>query len=288
MCPFHAIGFLIRLLKQSVTWKYISSKGFQLATMISTLQDFEEGTAFELYVLERVRPAIEQHGGASIDLRDSKTVAAVGVFVSESVSGAALHALKDELAPLMFGAAWKVLDLLLEFALNRAGLTPAHNDWSIAEKQKHALNGRGDRDVLRCSQPVWEALLRVYANTVEHRHCLIHRTAKVDAGTGTMAGVDRNQIPLRPLTRGHQFALAKLASIAARGVLGGGIERRAEDHLKYQLDQLAIHTGSPPFGVSEASVPVDVHARGNQRGFESRRRLPLLRTSTFSWPSGVL
>jgi hypothetical protein len=141
MCPFHAIGFLIRLLKQSVTWKYISSKGFQLATMISTLQDFEEGTAFELYVLERVRPAIEQHGGASIDLRDSKTVAAVGVFVSESVSGAALDALKDELAPLMFGAAWKVLDLLLEFALNRAGLTPAHNDWSIAEKQKHALNG---------------------------------------------------------------------------------------------------------------------------------------------------
>jgi hypothetical protein len=55
--------------------------------MISTLQDFEEGTAFELYVLERVRPAIEQHGGASIDLRGSKTIAAVGVFVSESVSG---------------------------------------------------------------------------------------------------------------------------------------------------------------------------------------------------------
>jgi hypothetical protein len=44
--------------------------------MLSTLQDFEEGTAFELYVLERVRPAIEQHGGASIDLRGSKTVAA--------------------------------------------------------------------------------------------------------------------------------------------------------------------------------------------------------------------
>jgi Fe-S cluster biogenesis protein NfuA len=55
--------------------------------MISTLQDFEEGTAFELYVLERVRPAIEQHGGASIDLRGSKTVAAVAVSVSESLSG---------------------------------------------------------------------------------------------------------------------------------------------------------------------------------------------------------
>jgi len=226
--------------------------------MISTLQDFEEGTAFELYVLERVRPAIEQHGGASIDLHGSKTIAAVGVFVSESVSGAAVDALKDELAPLMFGAAWKVLDLLLEFALNRAGLAPARNDWSIAEKQQHALSGRGDRAVLRCSQPVWETLLRIYATTVEHRHCLIHRTAKVDARTGTMEGVDRNQRPLRPLTRGHQFALAKLAALAARGVLNGGIERRAEDHLKYQLDQLAMHTGSPPFGVGGASAPVDV------------------------------
>jgi hypothetical protein len=226
--------------------------------MISTLQDFEEGTAFELYVLERVLPAIEQHGGASIDLRGSKTVAALAVFVSESLSGAAVDALKDQLAPLMFGAAWKVLDLLLEFALNRAGLPPARNDWSIAEKQQHALSGRGDRAVLRCSQPAWETLLRVYATTVEHRHCLVHRTAKVDSGTGTMGGVDINQRPLRPLTRGHQFALAKLAALAARGVLGGGIERRAEDHLKYQLDQLAIHTGSPPFGVGGASAPVDV------------------------------
>jgi hypothetical protein len=156
--------------------------------MIFTLQDFEEGTAFELYVLERVRPAIEQHGGSPIDLRDSKSIAAVGVFFSESVSGAAVDALKDELAPLMFGAAWKILDLLLEFALNRAGLAPARNRWSIAEKQKHALSGHGDRDVLRCSQPVWDTILRVYANTVEHRHCLVHRTAKVDAGTGTNGG----------------------------------------------------------------------------------------------------
>jgi hypothetical protein len=63
----------------------------------------------------------------------------------------------------MFGAAWKVVDLLLEFALNRAGLAPGRNDWSIAEKQQHALSGRGDRAVLRCSQPAWETLLRVYA-----------------------------------------------------------------------------------------------------------------------------
>ena len=54
--------------------------------MISTQQDFEEGTAFELYVLETVRPAIEQHGGASIDLRGSKTVAEVAKELGVSQS----------------------------------------------------------------------------------------------------------------------------------------------------------------------------------------------------------
>ena len=226
--------------------------------MISTQQDFEEGTAFELYVLERVRPAIEQHGGAYIDLRGSKTVAAVGISVGGICSEAGVNELKDQLAPLLFGAAWKVLDLLLEFALNKARLTPKANEWRIAEKQQHALKGRGDRSVLQCSQPVWETLLRVYANTDEHRHCLIHRTAKVEEGTGTMEGIDRKQRPLRPLTRDHQVALAKVAALAARGVIEGGIDRRSEDHLKYQLDQLTVHTGSPAFGVGGTSAPAKI------------------------------
>jgi hypothetical protein len=228
--------------------------------MISTQQDFEEGTAFELYVLERVRPAIEQHGGAYIDLRGSKTVAAVGISITGDLSAAGVHELKDQLAPLLFGAGWKVLDLLLEFAVNKAGLTPTHkpNEWSIAEKKRLSSSGGGDRTVLQCSQLVWETLVRVYANTVEHRHCLVHRTAKVDEGTGTMEGIDRKQRPLRPLTRDHQVALAKVAALAARGVIEGGIDRRSEDHLKYQLDQLAVHTGSPSFGVGGTSAAAKI------------------------------
>lgn len=226
--------------------------------MIVNHQDFEEGTAFELYVLETVRPAIERHGGASIDLRGSATVAAVNVSFSDSISGEALDGLKDQLSPLLFGAAWKVLDLLLEFALNTAGLTSARHDWSIAEKQRHASSGKGDRAVLGCSKEVWQALLSGYANTVEHRHCLVHRTAKVDPATGTLDGVDRNQNPLCSLTRDQQVALAKAAALAARCVLRGGIDKRSEDHLKYQLDQLTLHTGVPAFGVGGAGAPVDI------------------------------
>lgn len=226
--------------------------------MITNALEFEESTAFELYVLETVRPAIDQHSGAYIDLRGSKTVAAVGITINESLSAGAVDRLKDKLAPLLFGAAWKVFDLLLEFGLNKAGLRPARRDWSIAEKQQHAVNGAGDRSVLGCSKATWDAMLRVYGATVEHRHCLVHRTAKVDADTGTLEGIDRNRRPLTPLTREHQIALAKAAGLVARATVKGGIDLRSEDHLKYQLDLLASHSGAPVFGVGGASAPIDI------------------------------
>ena len=226
--------------------------------MIITPQGFEEGTAFELYVLETVRPAIEQHHSAYIDLRDGKTIVAVGITINDSSSAGAVDQLKDKLTPLLFGAAWKVLDLMLEFALNRASLFPKCRDWAIAEKQRHALNASGDSSVLGCSNGVWAAILRVYAGTVEHRHCLVHRTAKVDATSGALEGVDRNKQPLKPLVREEQVALAKASGLVARGVVTGAIDRRSEEHLKYYLDVLRVHSGLSAFGVGGVSAPVEI------------------------------
>ena len=105
--------------------------------MITTPQEFEDSTAFELYVLEKVRPAIAQHGGESIDLRDeARTV--VSVSICESICASAVEDLKDELAPLLFGAAWKAFDLLLEFALNKGapGLGPRCRPRSRARRRR--------------------------------------------------------------------------------------------------------------------------------------------------------
>ena len=162
------------------------------------------------------------------------------------------------MAPLLFGAAWKTIDLLIEFALNRAPLSPSRRDWSIAEKKQHALRAAGDVAVLGCSPAVWANVLLVYAGTVEHRHCLIHRTAKVDPASGTLDGTHWNQQQLKPLTRKEQVALARAAGLIARGVVAGGIRRRSEEHLKYYLDLLRVHSGSRPFGVGRASVPVEI------------------------------
>ncbi|MBD9382807.1 hypothetical protein IB258_16265 [Achromobacter sp. ACM02] len=108
------------------------------------MQDFEEGTTFELYVLEKLHPAIEQDDGACIDLRGGATTATVNLTLSDNLCASAVNQLIDELAPLLFGAAWKILDLLLEFALNRTGVRSTRRDWSITEKQQHALDASGD------------------------------------------------------------------------------------------------------------------------------------------------
>ena len=225
--------------------------------MIATLSDFQDATAFELYTLETVRPVIEPHDGGSIDLRDPTKVV-VGATGFASVSGAAVNRLKDSLSPLLFGAAWKVIDLMLEFTLNKASLTPNGRNWSIAEKESHARSGAGDRSVLGCTQIVWNALLNSYAGTVEHRHCLVHRSAKVDLSTGTLEGKDQKGRALQPLTREQQVSLAKVAGIAARAVAQRGLRSRSEDHLKYYLDQLRAHSAAPAFGVPGASAPVEV------------------------------
>lgn len=227
--------------------------------MITTQEQFEESTSFELYVLERVCPAIEEHRGASIDLRGSNIGATVSFAFNESFSAAAIEQLKFELMPLLFGAAWKVFDLLLEFALDSAGECPDRDRWSIAEKQRRALAGQIGNGVVGCSTAVWAALLRVYASTVEHRHSLVHRIAKVDTDTGVLEGVDKSGQLLLPLSRAHQVALATMAGLVARSVLDGGMDSRCEDHLKYQLNCLTAHTGLPRFSaIGGVSAPAAI------------------------------
>lgn len=226
--------------------------------MISTKEEFEQVIAFELYVLETLYPAIEQKSSEYIDFREGMTNVTVGIALTSCVSQQAVDQLKNQLLPLLFGAAWKVLDILLEFALDHAGLSPQGSTWSIAEKQRHALNSGGSIAVLGCQRSVWATLLRVYAETVEHRHCLVHRTAKVDATSGTLEAIDRQKRPRNPLSREEQVALAKVAGIVARGAIQGGITRRSEEHLKYYLDVLSMHSNSPLFGIDRASVPVEI------------------------------
>ena len=87
-------------------------------------------------MLRRALPLAETvstgNAHATVDLAANRV--AIGVFLSET-AGATPASCVDLLGirPLLTGAAWKVLDLLLEAALDLAGQTPDQNrGWSIA------------------------------------------------------------------------------------------------------------------------------------------------------------
>jgi hypothetical protein len=228
--------------------------------VITTIDEFRDAVAFETYVLDKMLPVLGGSENGSIDLRGGGTVASVAITITENISAGAVERVKNELAPLLFGAAWKTLDLVLEFALHSAGLQPDRNasEWSISSKKNHALKAAGDHNLLTANGQIWRAITALYANTVEHRHCLVHRTAIVDSSSGSLSGKDRSGSKLQSLSLEEQKATARIALLAAEGILNAGITPRNEDHLKFFLDQVASHTNQPLFGVTKQGAPAQI------------------------------
>ncbi len=229
--------------------------------MITTAAEFQEAVAFEACVLDKMLPVISGEENGSIDLRGDTTVAAIQVSISANMSAGAVERVKNDLAPLMFGAAWKVLDLALELILNSGGLKPDRrfgSEWSIAAKQTLAAQGAGNHSSLTSDYQVWQAVGALYANTVEHRHCLVHRTAVIDSDSGALGGKDRAGNTLANLSLDEQKSIARIASLVAEGIVGGGIANRDQDHLRYFLDQVASHTNQFPFGVTRQGAPAEI------------------------------
>lgn len=73
-----------------------------------------------------------------------------------------------------------------------------------------------------------------------------------------MGGKDEDGNVLTSLFLEEQKSVAKIALLAAEGIVSGGITSRNEDHLKYLLDQLTPHTLQQAFGVTKQGAPVEI------------------------------
>lgn len=136
--------------------------------MIQTVEDFEEATFFERLALDRARPVLGDESTDEIDLRspDQNGGIVMHVRLHCSVSGDAVNSLAVALTPLLFGAAWKILDLFVELALNLSGATPKRRNWTIDEKVMAAQGGLGLSSLLTDDVAPWRAVLCTYAATV--------------------------------------------------------------------------------------------------------------------------
>jgi hypothetical protein len=218
-----------------------------------TWSDFDTGTALERDVLQRALPTMPLSGQTSVratyDPKSMGNVIQIGVG---DTLGPTAEGCVERLAlrPLLVGTAWKVLDALLEEALAQAGVTPDRGtQYTIALKEQRARSGAARP--AHFSASIWQPLMSTFAETVELRHSLVHRTVHTDT-TGALVGVDRAGQPLRPLSGVEQEAFGRAVMIAADLAVSSSVDSRDEARLLRHLADLgAVHRQQ----VSAQSVP---------------------------------
>jgi hypothetical protein len=243
--------------------------------MPTNLTEFADDTAFERYLLDRATPLLPATQGTSvIELGEpgswGVTVGVPPAIVRVGVvdfAGAAKDQLStDDIRPLLFGAAWKVLDQLCELELEIAHV-PHNAGWryTIAFKVTEAASRRVAPLAPFVGRPdMWSRIMTTYALTEELRNSLVHRRLVVDPSTGDIGGAAAPGQPgPRPATADEQSALCQITVGVAEAVISGDLSTRRASQLAWALDRLSSHHGQPSFGASpvQGLIPrVLVHA----------------------------
>ena len=170
----------------------------------------------------------------------------VGTAVVRGYAGG-VREVHVDLRPLAFGAAWKVLDLLIELALSQAGLGGTGRI-TISSKIAHAKRAAGLCPPLTSDAALWGALTAIYVATEEIRHSLVHRLAEVDRATGELTGRDDQGNVLPSITADHQEAFCRAVQRAAQAIVERAISARQRSDLAWHLDQLEHLHGQPTLG----------------------------------------
>jgi hypothetical protein len=176
----------------------------------------------------------------------------------DGLGDAARRALIDQLRPLCFGAAWKVLDLFFELALHSAGLSPKQpGKWTIIEKQTLVRQRRGQCNPLSRDADIWQRLCAIYDATVEGRHSLVHRRFSVSANGDMTNFTDGKGKLMPPLTVTEQDAFCRTVQRVAAAALRSSFSNRDRQDLVWWIDHLATHHGFPALG-GAAGGPVPI------------------------------
>lgn len=228
--------------------------------MIQTKEQYVESIPFECWVLEKIYPLLQGDSNAELDLDLLAGSSSVKLNLSSTIV-ATDHPASDPkgiMLPLAFGAAWKVLDLTLEWSLYLNGQSPKNKYWRINEKKKAAMEPATTTNLFNGYGDCWSAVLKLYAVTEQHRHSLVHRTLLYDPSHHSLSGYSGDGVRLEDITKPQLYSFISIAQIVAKAVIAGGMSNREADHLKYELDQLQPHTGRPISGAKYASRPVKV------------------------------
>lgn len=219
--------------------------------------DFDSESALERDVIERALPLVSlvSDGSSSVVIDMAANTAKAAFRLNEVIGPSPAGCVRLlGIRPLLVGAAWKVVDLLLEEALRIDGRSPnTKRGWTITSKVAHAR--AADARPTSITLSAWQALMTTYANTSELRHSLVHRRAHTDA-SDALVGVDDSGRPLRPLAPDEQDALARAALRSSQLVISAAADDRVAADLDRQLGVLrGVHGVALPTVALSDSLP---------------------------------
>ena len=209
----------------------------------SFARDYANEIEFERFAISAATPlAAESNSSISADIyldgRPGQVRLAASVTVGRSNSDV-ISELK--IRPLLFGAAWKILDILIDYVLQKASPT---RRFTIKEKVECAAEGRISFSPLNEHPEIMERVLAVYVNDVQYRHALIHRRASASEN-GDFTGHNDCGKPLPRLTILEQEAFCRAALCVASAVADGVLPTRNLHRLASEIDALQHLTLKP-------------------------------------------
>jgi hypothetical protein len=224
-------------------------------------QDFGDDTAYERLVLETVVDPNKPPPGAVFATNDIRGGGPrnFGRGLHVSAGSGAVESFAARFRPLAFGAAYKILDFMVEMTMRLNGEPCPGGRWAFTQKARFIGRGRPARlpSPLGSAPDLWLRATRLYTAFDEHRHAVVHRRTRVEAN-GDFTGSDRTGRPLAPVSVVEQDALSRLAVALAVALIEADASPRQLNTIGWSLDALHRHHGC---GVLGATPPPAVIVR---------------------------
>jgi hypothetical protein len=215
--------------------------------------DFRDDTPYERLVLETIVDPNKAPPGAVFATNDIRGTGpkSFGRGMHVSAGSGAVESFAARFRPLAFGAAYKILDLMVEMTMRLNGEPCPGGRWTFT--QKIAFIGRGTPAHLPSSldlaPDLWLRTTRLYVAFEEHRHSVVHRRTRVEAN-GDVTGSDRAGHPLAPVSVLEQDALSRLAAALAVALIQANASQRQLNMIGWSLDALQRHHGCGVLGAT--------------------------------------
>ena len=220
----------------------------QARTRLRDKLDYEQWVLNELEEEHEVFP--DRLGDTVIE---NESISAQEVAVSTAViSQPRVNEVIQRLYPLVFVASYKCLDMIIEWILEENTGTLNHQ-WGYSYKNSE-VNKMFRTGNLQLPPPlinhtdIFDRLLRLYSELMDHRHAVIHRDQfelnndvfSVEDDSGVQYGFDVTQL----------FSLAKIGAILAEVLLNNSITDDQERALKRYFDNLEFIHGQGTFDIA--------------------------------------